>query len=314
MDRIDFHELGDLFDDDDSPPLSKEKIESYKIEIKEKTKYEDFQKQSVLGIDVLDYSQFPEPQQIFVPKILDKIIETALADIDEYEHFLFQNENLTEKIREKFIDQGDGGFFIVSTPLHAIILALYVESALRQFNSYNLMSKIRSIVGPIELRYSISFDTLYKYDAKWTGDIDKFYGPAIIHCARIMSKDKLDRCLMDNNSYLWFIEKFQGIEALKLIPFSVLQKLFPTYQLVDETAYPCQSFSIPEDRKAKESGISSVDVLKIGEIIAKKDVLSIYSVHIQMSFIHNTNMANEDGWKYYVISLGNLNPEGLILK
>ncbi|MCW7479369.1 hypothetical protein ND856_18865 [Leptospira bandrabouensis] len=318
MDTVDFNELEDLFLDDDSKPLTEIEKKLTLRRIKKSVKYDSFSKYSVLGIDILDYSQFPEPQQIFVPKILDKILETAFNDILEFEDYLFQNEIKTYSIRNSFIDQGDGGFYILETPLHSIILALYIESALRRFNSFNLMSKIRSIVGPLKLRYSITYDTLYRYEGKWTGDNGKFYGPAIIHCARIMSKDKLDRCLIDESSYLWFLEKMQGIESLKIIPFEHIKLLFPNYlaQYAPKEKSgeigSFKSFTLRDSQSEKESHIESVDILKIGQISVKKDKLNIYNLHMQMSFSHTLDESDPHSWKYYLISLGNLNPEGLI--
>lgn len=318
MDTLDFNELEDLFFDDDSKPLTDFEIKLALRRIKKSVKYDTFNRYSVLGIDILDYSQFPEPQQIFVPKILDRILEIAFNDILEFEDYLFQNEIKTYSIRKSFIDQGDGGFYILDTPLHSIILALYIESALRRFNTFNLMSKIRSIVGPLKLRYSITYDTLYRYEGKGTGDDDKFYGPAIIHCARIMSKDKLDRCLIDENSYLWFLEKIQGIESLKVIPFDQIKLLFPSYlekyeiEENDDEVVSYKSFTLKDTITEKESHIEAVDILKIGQISVKKDKLNIYNIHMQMSFSHTLDDSDPNGWKYYLISLGNLNPEGLI--
>lgn len=295
--------------------MTKEEENILLDKIKKSIDYRNFAKLSVLGIDILDYSQFPEPQQIFIPKVLDILLENAFEDIKVFENYLFQKEIATNNIKESFIDQGDGGFFILDTPLHSIILSLYIESALRKFNSFNLIPKLRSIVGPLKLRYSITYDTLYKYAAKWTGENDKYYGSAIIHCARIMSKDKLDRCLIDENTYIWFTEKFQGIESLKITPFEYFSNLFPEYKnsitTDDGKDEKLSSFAFLSKTSKKQYPINAIDILKIGQIQVKKDKLNIYSVHIQMSFSFNLDIANDNGWKYFMITLGNLNPEGL---
>lgn len=309
MNIINFDNLPFLFDSTEEKVIDKESIKAMVEKINKGINFESMIQKSILGLDILEYSQFPEPQQSLIPKVFELLVDQALKDLKEYEPFLFQGNQDISNVSKTFIDMGDGGFFILDTPLHALFLGIYIESALRQFNSYFLHSTLRNITGAIKLRYSITYDLVYQYQ-----NSNKFYGPAIIHCARIMSKDKLDRCLIDENSNQWFMEKLHGIETLKFMPFNVLEKIFSQYQA---SSKELNSYCVPNDRTTKTIGIDSVEIMKIGEIKAKKNLLSIYNIHLQMSFYYryfDENDASkelEGRRQYFTISLGNLNPEGI---
>lgn len=51
-----------------------------------------------------------------------------------------------------------------------------------------------------------------------------FYGSAIINCARIISKDRLNRCLIDAETNKWFLHNTNGIETLTCLPFEGAKK------------------------------------------------------------------------------------------
>lgn len=68
---------------------------------------------------------------------------------------------------------------------------MYFQANIVRYNSRNdTSSALYEVIGEINLRYSLTYDNLYFYNKN-------YYGPAIINCARIMSKDKLNRFLLD---------------------------------------------------------------------------------------------------------------------
>lgn len=261
---------------------------------------------SVLGFDILGYSQMTEPNQTLLPFLFKLILKKTESDLKIYEPCLFI-DILSFKENIRFIDSGDGGYFILNTPLHSVIFALYMESVLRDYNSNLLWTNLKDLIGPIKIRYSISYDFVFQYE-----DIDNYYGTAIINCARILAKDKLDRCLIDENSYIWFLNNIHGIESLKVLELQSLKFLKDFRNPNTDENVIFKSFSIPEKRTYDTPGIDNVFILKVGNIRSKDTILSIYSIHLQMSYKYQEmEDKNKNEWKSITVSLGNLNSAGL---
>lgn len=255
-----------------------------------------FENKAVLGFDIYRYSQFAILEQSFIPHLFKALYYFTIKDCVDYEKFFFDNKT-PEEFLEDFIDSGDGGFQIFDTPMQAIIFAIYFQANIRRYNSGkdSSIAGLWEIVGEITLRYSITFDSIYKYN-------NNHYGPAIINNARIISKDKLNRLLIDDNTVCWFTEFLHGIENLQSITFKDLKKIkiFNSNQKVEDSK---TSLLFSE----AECKILNADVLKIGEIKSKLDTLSIHSVHIQAR-MYSTNMP---GFNKYTITVGNLNSSGI---
>ncbi|NCQ69951.1 MAG: hypothetical protein GPI97_12375 [Microcystis aeruginosa W13-16] len=264
------------------------------------------EKVAVLGFDVLSYSQMTEPSQTLLPYLIRRIIKKTIDDLRIYEPCIFIDV-LPKFDQKTVIDVGDGGFYFLPTPLHSVIFALYMEAVVRDFNANLLWKNLRSVVEPIKIRYALSYDLVFKYE-----DIQNHYGTGIINCARILAKDKLDRFLIDENSYLWFMKNIHGLESLKVIELEFLKFLphFRNPNRGDNIEY--KSFSIPEARSYDTPGIDNAFILKVGKIKSKENILSIYSVHLQMSYKYlNKVDTYESVWKMITVSLGNLNSMGL---
>ncbi len=287
----------------------------------------------VLGFDIYQYSQYPTLQQSLIPHLFKKLYETTINNCLKLEPNFFKGKEKKDFINY-FIDSGDGGFQIFNNPFEAIIFAIYFQAAIVRYNSNNQgTTALYNIIGEINLRYSLTFDKLYYYNKN-------YYGPAIINCARIMSKDKLNRFLLDKNAIVWFNQNINGIENLQSLIIEDIEEtnIFGKFDLENLQSRKDTKIKQKEAKKAisdtdkinPEEGekeeikhsllfhrenpekernsytIIKSDILRIGEIKSKLDVLSIYNFHMQ--FILTSEGKN---LKKYTISLGNLNSSGL---
>lgn len=271
-----------------------EKIASY-IEVK------NFKKRSVLGIDIYRYGLYPHLQQTLIPTVFKILFTKAIRLCLENNQFIFQ-KYLKERIEKSFISTGDGGFVIFDTPLHALFFAINFEILVRSYNAYHLYPKLRDITGSISLRYAITDDTMFSFD-------DNFYGTAIINNARILEKDTLNRCLIDENTYNWFLINLDGIENLQMLSIHDLANIYE-FQDYDKEIIRTGENEIIDHKVSRDTGIINADVLKIGQIRSKELSLNIYNMHLQVTvkiFADRT----EDIKKTLTMSLGNLNTAGI---
>ncbi|MCZ8240151.1 MAG: hypothetical protein O9346_08700 [Leptospiraceae bacterium] len=257
---------------------------------------------SVIGLDILGYSQMEKGKQDLVPFLFKLLLEETYKSLMEYEFFLFHvYKNGIESLRKGFIPTGDGGFQILPNPLFSLVFAIHFQTNLQFFlcgRIYPELSKFYS--EGIKLRYAMTYDELFRFD-------NNYYGKAIIHSARIMSKDKLDRCLMDAKSYRWFQDQFNGIETLEMMDYAMFQnsEAFSNF----EPKYFEREKGMVIGDCPNHNGIQNIIVQDIGEINAKKDVLNVYNLFCQFSYEHleiNSKKRNK-----IRISLGNLNTTGI---
>ncbi len=252
---------------------------------------------AILGIDIYRYSQYPIEQQTFIPVVFNELYKATVKDLVKGEPFIFRDYGLSEADFEKrFINAGDGGFQIFNNPLEALIFAIYFQMNVKLFLSGS--SKIehskllRELIDNIDLRYSITSDLTYFYNAN-------YFGPAIINNARILSKDNLNRLLIDSNSIKWFTKNMNSVENLLVLEKKSFLSL-PYFSSYDEN-FTSLLFQHSDSFK-------SVDVLAIGSIMIKNTPLEIFNLHVQaiISF-----KSQDDGLKKFVVTLGNLNTAGI---
>lgn len=258
-------------------------------------------RQSVLGIDIYRYGMFQHLEQTLIPSIFKIFFDKTIKLCLKSNEFVFQYYD-KKKIEHSFISTGDGGFLILDTPLHAVMFAINFEIVVRAYNSYHLFPKLRNIIGAISLRYAITYDTLFTFD-------DNFYGSAIINNSRILDKDSLNRCLLDENTYNWFLTNIDGIENLQVYTIMDVANIFHFKD------YDCKRIEkgkneIFGSEYSRYIGIINSDILKIGQIQAKEMNLNIYNLHLQVSL--NISADHEDAMKRLItVSLGNLNTTGI---
>lgn len=271
----------------------REKLENY-------VNYNKMTRKAVLGIDIYKYSSYDQFEQTLVP-FLFKLLFIETIDMCFANHAFFFQKYTKSEIEENYISTGDGGFMIFDTPLHALIFACNFAVVLRLYNSYHLFPKLRKIIGGASLRYAITYDTIYYFE-------NSHYGRAIINNARILSKDTLNRCIIDQNVYDWFTLNIDGLENLQILTIDEMANIYDlqgTYDYDILKEYPDAIFSKTTTR---DLGIINSDVLKIGEIKSKESTLSVYNIHVQVV----SKVERSDITRTITISLGNLNTSHLL--
>ncbi|MEQ8324427.1 MAG: hypothetical protein RIC15_06995 [Vicingaceae bacterium] len=268
--------------------------------LQDTTRFKDFGTKTVLGVDIYQYSQYHSLEQTIVPFLFKLIYREAARLCAEKAGFIFQFHKM-EEFEKKFIDSGDGGFQIFETPLHAVVFAIHFELFVRYYNSYQFYPKLRKLVGPLNLRYALTHDQIYQFD-------NNFYGPCIINCNRILSKDELNRFLIDENTYNWFMLNMSGLENLQILSIGEIRRIkeFEEYKVQDgiDSIFPEEI-----DFDPKRS-IIGVDVQKIGKIAVKSTSLSIYNVHMQ--YLGGLSNREDPEMKTWItLTLGNLNTSGI---
>lgn len=271
-----------------------EAIESY-VDIQTLTK------RSVLGIDIYRYGQYQHLEQTLIPPLFKILMEKAIRLSLENDQFVFQKYS-RDRILKSFISTGDGGFMMFETPLHALFFVINFEMVVRSYNSYHLFPKLRDIIGSISLRYAITYDTIFQFD-------NNYYGSAIINNSRILERDSLNRCLVDQNTHDWFLINIDGIENLQMYSTHDLANIYGFHNYDDNFIHNGVNMIINSEQ-SRRSGIINSDISRIGQIRSKERLLDIYNLHLQVSMFISADNKKENK-RRITISLGNLNTAGV---
>lgn len=265
--------------------------------VKKNITYEEV---SVLGFDIYEYSQYDLEKQSLIPFVFDILYKEAIKICLMNEEILFEKNEFDDK----FISTGDGGFFIFKNPLQAIVFNTFFFGLLHAFNSCRLYPKLREFIGPLTIRSCISSDKIYHYE-------NNYFGPAIITNARILSRDKLNRFLIDEKTYLWFLTTLNGIENLPEITFENLDNAKVIYNTKNFSAFFSNEEEILKRIHNREaSKFKNCHVQKIGTISVKKTPLSVYNVELQ-AYIYFVEDNNNLIGRCFTVSIGNLNCTGI---
>lgn len=254
----------------------------------------------VIGLDILGYSQYKFEKQSIIPSVFELLMDETVKHTIDTENLIFGFES-EKNLKERFISTGDGGFQILDNPMQGLLFALNFSSMLHLFNSYSLYPSIRNLLGELKVRFCFTYDNVFKYKTN-------FYGAAIINNHRIMSKDKLDRCLLDKNYYTWFLEKLNGLESLPLFSFNDIAKKLSLQQVTispESKNFISTTFNSTEKRPFIRNIISQ----KIGYIKAKEQTLDVYNLFVQIEKSYKEE--SSDIFDNYTVNLGNLNTSGL---
>ncbi len=221
----------------------------------------------------------------------------TVKDIEIHEKYFFSKYGIIlDDFKKKFISTGDGGFQIFDNPLQAIIFSLYFQAFLKRYctgGSINQIDKnLFQIIDAIDLRFAISYDKVYWYN-------NNYFGPAIINNARILSRDSLNRLLVDANTIKWLSRNINAPENLLDIDINSLSNtsFFKTYDK--------KLTSYLFDKAGK---ILALDIQKIGTLTAKETKLDIFNMHLQAKL--SIKVEHQD-YGIYIITLGNLNTSGI---
>ena len=270
--------------------------------LKEYIKYDDIGNKSVLGIDIFQYSSFGKYEQTLLPFVFKTMFETTIKQCLANHQFIFQKSS-AESIEKNFISTGDGGFLIFDTPLHALLFASNLAVTLRIYNSYHFYPRLRKIIGPINFRYAITYDKIYSFE-------NNYFGRAIINNARILIKDNLNRCLIDENVHSWFMRNIDGLENLQIINMMDIINIYEFKKNYNTCQKNILKDEIFESEPSRRYGIINSDILQIGKIQSKETVLIIYNLHLQITL----NLYNDEDrtqTRTITVSLGNLNTAGI---
>ena len=265
--------------------------------------YENIPNKSVLGLDIYQYSTgYGVLEQALIPFLFRRFMETTIDQCFANHKYIFQKYD-PQKIKDHFISTGDGGFFIFDTPLHSLLFAINFAVVLRVYNAFHFYPKLRRIIGSINLRYAITYDKVYQFG-------DNYFGRALINNARILQRDNLNRCLIDQNVNAWFLVNIGGIENLQVITTSEICNIHEFIDDYDSSILDKESDEIFGIIEKRTYGIINSDILKIGKIQSKYTELNIYLLHLQVS-LKLVNDDDPEQKKVFTISLGNLNTAGI---
>lgn len=253
----------------------------------------DKNKYCVLGFDIYKYSEMEIDAQTLLPLVFSEVKEKALKEAFNNNKWLFQYYKSIDELSAKYIDTGDGGFIILNNPLEAIIILIYFCIFLRIYNFDPQFENYYEIIKEINIRFAITYNNCYEYN-------HNYYGQSIIECARIMSKDKLNRLIIDKNTHNFFMNNFIGVENLSSINIDLLKesKYFKSYD------FSINNEDFFFDNK-DQAVISNCIELKCSQLIEKKTILDIYVVFLEVS------IKIDSGGNKIKISVGNLNTDGL---
>ncbi len=268
--------------------------------------YVEFRKisnKAVLGVDIYQYSSYGEFEQTLIPFLFKKLFHTTIELCLTQHSFIFQK--YSRKIIERnFISTGDGGFIIFDNPMQSLLFACNFAVVLRIYNAFHFFPRLRKIIGGISIRYALTYDKIYQY-------ANNYYGRAIINNARMLAKDNLNRCLIDQHTYNWFTTNIEGVENLQVLTMDDIANIYefslPDY---DKSMLETHEDMIFGKEPTRRQGIINSDILKIGNIKSKETEMNIYNLHLQVSMklINDDDPAQQ---KIVTVSLGNLNTAGI---
>ena len=259
---------------------------------------------SVVGKDIYRYSQFELKEQTLIPLLFSTLYDKTIKGCLLMEKSFFKKYESVKKLKEQFISTGDGGFQIFDNPFDSLIFTTFFKTNVKLYNSktkpksaeHDVLISLRDIIGPIELRFCNTFDFVTKFE-------NNYFGPAIINNARILSKDNLNRFLLDENTVNWFESEFGALENLLVFDIEKLKNI----SILKDLKLTNKSESYLFNTGVKR--ILNLDLLKIGNISAKNgSKFSIFNLHIQLIVNISGNSKNVIEM---VATVGNLNTKGL---
>ncbi len=260
-----------------------------------------FKRVSVLGIDIYRYGLYKHLEQTMIPPLFKILFDKTVRLCLEKNQYVFQHYT-KEKIEKAFISTGDGGFLIFETPLHSLFFAINFEMMVRTFNAYHHYPKLRKVIGSISLRYAVTYDTIFYFE-------NNYYGSAIINNARILEKDGLNRCLIDQRTYEWFLTNIDGIENLQTYTIHDIANIYE-FTRYDKKFINSGENDIINTRMSRYTGVINSDILRIGQIHSKEMLMNIFNLHLQVTLYAYADDKKESK-RRITVSLGNLNTSGI---
>ncbi len=304
--QIDHNEIKRLLDEKDQRVVfEKTNIipdhRNLSSELRKYISYDKISRKSVLGIDMFQYSSYGEFEQTLIPFLFKAMFESSIRLCLENHRFIFQKYD-KDRIERNFISTGDGGFLLFDNPLQSLLFACNFAVVLRVYNSYHYYPRLRRIIGGINMRYCITYDKVYTFNKN-------YYGRGIINNARILMKDDLNRCLIDEHAHSWFTTNLDGVETLQIATLDDIANIFEFSKEYDRS-FLSSGDEIFENEPSRRYGIINSDILKVGVIQSKETSISVYNLHLQVA-IKLVNDDDPNQTRLITVSLGNLNTTGI---
>jgi hypothetical protein len=274
---------------------------SLSAELRNYISYDRISRKSVLGIDMYQYSSYGEFEQTLIPFLFKTMFESTIKLCMENHRFIFQKYD-NERIERNFISTGDGGFLLFDNPLQSLLFACNFAVVLRVYNAYHYYPRLRRIIGGINMRYGITYDKVYTFNKN-------YFGRGIINNARILMKDDLNRCLIDEHVHTWFTTNLDGVENLQIVTLDDVANIYEFSKDYDRS-FLSSGDEIFENEPSRKYGIINSDILKVGVIQSKETSISVYNLHLQVA-IRLTNDDDPNQKRLITVSLGNLNTTGI---
>jgi len=257
-------------------------------------------KRCVLGMDIYKYSSYQTVEQICIPVLFHELYDAAVEKCFTEEAFFFMAYD-KEQFREQFMSTGDGGFQVFNKPIDALVFALYFQSILNAYNTFSVHRAFRAMIGEIVIRYTITYDDVSSF-------MGSFYGSAIIINARVLARDQLNRCLIDDKVAEWFNIYVGGIESLLRFSRADLLKALPD---PPHRLHPVgRSLLFPEGGDRAQNRFLSINKMKLGWIESKSARIDIHNLAVQVNIVVSVR-SESDLNRTKVVSLGNLNASGI---
>lgn len=270
-------------------------------DLKKYINYDHIKRKSVLGIDMYQYSSYGELEQTLIPFLFKTLFDSTIQLCLDNHAFIFQKYS-RRRIERNFISTGDGGFLLFDNPLQSLLFACNFAIVLRVFNAYHYYPRLRRMIGAINMRYAITYDKVYTFE-------NNYYGRGIINNARILVKDDLNRCLIDEHVHSWFTTNLDGVENLQIVTIDDIANIFEFSKGYDRKFLE-KPDEIFETETSRKYGIINSDILKVGFIKSKETSISVYNLHTQVT-IRLSNDDDPDQKRLITVSLGNLNTTGI---
>lgn len=138
---------------------------------------------------------------------------------------------------------------------------------------------------------------------------DNYYGPGIISNCRIIGRDQLNRCLIDQGTFDWFTVNTRGVENLATTGLRDLA-LLPDFSGYDPVLAASGDAAFDVKGAPQVGPWKDIDVLKIGEIRIKDGSFPIYSLHVHYVGGYSDEKDPKKS-QWFTVTLGNLNTSGI---
>lgn len=312
LDLASFRRLVD--DHDKSAYMRSEDVDSTSLEAALKQRLgsaEHVKRRAVLGMDIFGYTRYPDFEQMLIPPAFSIIHDLTNRKFVKNEKFLSASFPDGKFPAGDFINTGDGGFQIFETPLHAVMYAMRFALYLKVFNTGHFYPRLRkAIKQDISTRFSIAYDDTFKFNGT-------FYGPGVIRAQRLMSRDKLDRCLCDGNTYDWFERHCNGLENLSSVPLEQIARA-EAFKDISKASDLRTGFTLldngTDDGANADNRIKFSNVMRLGDVPVKGGkALTAFSLYLQASANLIDVKEDEDQKKRWMFtaSVGSLHGAGL---